>query len=73
MDIMVTVLGSMHIHNLYGQMVAGVKMLLFLELIIVPLCMVILKNDILVLGEGPRQGLDDTTITKDVKYPINFT
>ena len=31
------------------------------------------KKDILVLGEGPTQGLDNTTITAEVKYPINFT
>ena len=28
---------------------------------------------ILILGEGPRQGLDDTTLTVEAKYPINFT
>ena len=28
---------------------------------------------ILILGEGPTQGLDDTTLTAEVKYPINFT
>ena len=32
------------------------------------------KNmDILILGEGPTQGLDDTTLTAEAKYPINFT
>ena len=30
-------------------------------------------KDILVLGEGPRQGLNDTTLTAEAKYPINFT
>ena len=30
-------------------------------------------KDILVLGEGPTQGLDDTTLTTEAKYPINFT
>ena len=30
-------------------------------------------NDILILGEGPTQGLDDTTLTAEAKYPINFT
>ena len=30
------------------------------------------EKDILVLGEGPTQELDDTTITAEVKYPINF-
>ena len=28
---------------------------------------------ILVLGEGPPQGLDNATITAKTKYPINFT
>ena len=31
------------------------------------------KKDIFVLGEGPTQGLDDTTITAEAKYFINFT
>ena len=31
------------------------------------------KKDILVLGEGPTQGLDDTTLTAEAKYCINFT
>ena len=28
---------------------------------------------ILILGEGPTQQLDDTTLTAKAKYPINFT
>ena len=28
---------------------------------------------ILILGEGPCQGLDDTTLTAGAEYPINFT
>ena len=36
--------------------------------------MLIKKNkDILILGEGPTQGLDATTLTAEVIYPINFT
>ena len=31
------------------------------------------NKDILILGEGATQGLDDTTLTAEVKYPINFT
>ena len=27
----------------------------------------------IILGEGPTQGLDDTTLTAESKYPINFT
>ena len=30
-------------------------------------------KDILILGEGPIQGLDDTTLTAEAKYSINFT
>ena len=30
-------------------------------------------KDILILGEGPTQGLDDTTLTAEVIYPIDFT
>ena len=30
-------------------------------------------KDILILGEGPTQGPDDTTLTVEAKYPINFT
>ena len=31
------------------------------------------NKDILVLGEGPTQELDDTTLTVEAKYPINST
>ena len=31
------------------------------------------NKDILILGEIPAQGLDDTTLTAEAKYPINFT
>ena len=30
------------------------------------------RKDILILGEGPTQGLDDTTLTAEAIYPINF-
>ena len=30
-------------------------------------------KNILIIGEGPTQGLDDTTLTAEAKYPINFT
>ena len=30
-------------------------------------------NHILIFGEGPTQGLDDTTLTAEAIYPINFT
>ena len=31
------------------------------------------KKNILILGEGPTQGLDGTTLTTGKLYPINFT
>ena len=30
-------------------------------------------KDVLVLGVGPTQGSDDTTLTAEAKYSINFT
>ena len=29
-------------------------------------------KDILIIGKGPTQGLDDTTLTVEAKYPISF-
>ena len=29
-------------------------------------------KDISILGKGPTQGFDDTTLTAEPKYPINF-
>ena len=31
------------------------------------------NKDILILCEGPTQGLGDTKLTAEAKYPINFT
>ena len=31
------------------------------------------NKNILVLSKGPTQGLDNSTITAETKYPINFT
>ena len=31
------------------------------------------ERDILILGEGQTQGLDDTILTAEAKCPINFT
>ena len=30
-------------------------------------------KDILILGKGPTQGLDNTTLTAEVKYAINIS
>ena len=55
---MVKVLDIVHLPSFHGQIVSGIKMLFFLELVIVIPCMLTL-----VLGEGPTQGLDDFTIS----------
>ena len=31
------------------------------------------RKNILILGEGPTQGLDDSTLTAEAIYSINFT
>ena len=31
------------------------------------------KKNILILGEGPMQGLDDIALKAEAKYPINVT
>ena len=31
------------------------------------------SKDILILGEGPTHRLDDTTLTAEAKYSVNFT
>ena len=31
------------------------------------------RKDVLILDEGPTQGLDHITLTAEAKYPINFT
>ena len=59
---------------------------LFFDLIIVLLCMMIITKKIFwirissamviiakVLGEGPTQELDDSTITAETNYPSSFT
>ena len=34
--------------------------------------LIIIKKDILLLGKGPMQGLDDTILTTEAEYSINF-
>ena len=31
------------------------------------------RKDILILGEGPTQGLGDTTLTAEANFPVSFT
>ena len=51
-------------------MLAWVKISLFLELI---LHIDDKKKDTLILGIGPTQKLDDTTLKAEAKYSINFS
>ena len=37
------------------------------------MCMLIIQKDILILGEGPTQGSDDTTLRAEAKYSIDVT
>ena len=69
---MVILLDSIHVHNFYGHMIAGVKMFQFLVLIWAHLYMLIIKKDILALVESPKQGLDNTSITAEARYLIDF-
>ena len=74
MSIPVIGLDSMHVHNFHYQTVARVKLSLFLDLINSSSIHVDnKKKDILVLGEGSTQRIDDSTIKSEVKYPIRFT
>ena len=49
------------------------KMSLILELIIVRRTIDGRNRNILVLGEGATQGLDNATITAEAKYPVSLT
>ena len=69
MVIEIMALDLMHVQNIYCQMVVKVNML-FLGLIWAHLCILIIK---IVLGEGPTQGLNDTTLTAEAKYHTNYT
>ena len=55
------------------QLLIGVKILAFFKYKVVHQCILIIKKDILVLGKGPTQKLDGTTITTEAKYYIRFT
>ena len=33
----------------------------------------IIRKDILIIGKGPTQGLDDTMLTAETQYPISST
>ena len=63
---------SIHVHNFHRQIEAQEKMSLFLELIIVLLCMLMVETKMFQFGEELTKGLDNATITAEAKYAINF-
>ena len=73
--IVVVVLDSFRIRNFHYLTVAWAKISLLLELIWAHLCILIIRRkiDILILGIGPTQGLDDTTLTVEAQYSFNFS
>ena len=74
MSIVVILLDLMRVHNFHCQTVNMVKMLLLLELLIVLLYILIIeKNGILNLNDGPTSGSDGTTITAKAKYSVSIT
>ena len=56
------VLALILVRFFYFQIMIGVKILLFVVYTIVHQCILIIKKDKLVLGEGATQRLDDTLI-----------
>ena len=73
-NIMVTVLNSILVQNFHYLTVAYVRMSLFLKLMWTHLWILIIrKKDTLILGLGPTQGLDDTTLTAEAQYSSNFS
>ena len=61
--------GYRYLQNFYLQRKAWEKCHYLLELMHVDNK----NNNTLILGEGATQGLDDSTLTGDAIYPINFT
>ena len=56
------VLALILVRFFYFQIMIGVKILLFVVYTIVHQCILIIKKDKLVIGEGATQRLDDTLI-----------
>ena len=74
MGTVVMVLDLMHVYNFYYQTLAGgTEVVCFEAGMSASVHVDNKKKDILVLGEGPAQGLDHTTITVEANNLINFT
>ena len=55
-----------------AKILIWVKILLFWEWTIVYRCILVKRKTCLSESECPTEGLDDTTITSEAKYSINF-
>ena len=74
MVLVVMVMNLMHVHNFHYRIVNVVEMLLFLAWTIVHQRMLIIeKKDIIILGEGSTDGLEDTAITTEAEYFVHIT
>ena len=66
--IVVMVLDSVRLRNFYFLMVAWVKVIIFRAVMRSFVHIDHIKKDILILGFGPTQGLDHTTLTAEGQY-----
>ena len=74
MDIMFVVLGSMHLYLFHFQMVKLVKNIIIFGANIISWRHIDTRSeDMLILGEGPTQRLDDTVVSTGAIYSINIT
>ena len=74
MWIVVMVLDSIRVQNFHYLTVARVKNVIIFGVDLSSSVHIDNKGkDILILGIGPTQGLDDTTLTAEAQYSINFS
>ena len=74
MCIVVMVLDSIRVQNYHYLTVARVKNVIIFGVDLSSSVHIDNKGkDILILGIGPTQGLDDTTLTAEAQYSINFS
>ena len=74
MCIVVMVLDSIRVQNFHYLTVARVKNVIIFGVDLSSSVHIDNKGkDILILGIGPTQGLDDTTLTAEAQYSINFS
>ena len=72
--ILVAVLDSTRVQNFYYLTVPSRKNLIIFGADVSSSVHINNKGkDILFLGDGPTEGLDDTTLTTEAKCPFNFT